>query len=93
MTALAPHGIPATVVSAEAAVGGGGAPGVTLPSAAIALDEDLALPLRHGPAVRRGRVPAVVGRIERGRLLLDLRSVDPADDDTLVAAILAAASA
>jgi len=81
------------VVSAEAAVGGGGAPGVTLPSAAIALAEDLALPLRHGPAVRRGQVPAVVGRIERGRLLLDLRSVDPADDDTLVAAILSAAGA
>jgi L-seryl-tRNA(Ser) seleniumtransferase len=93
VTALAPHGIPAAVVSAEAAVGGGGAPGVTLPSAAVALDENLALPLRHGPAVRRGQVPAVVGRIERGRLLLDLRSVDPADDDTLVAAILAAASA
>jgi L-seryl-tRNA(Ser) seleniumtransferase len=80
------------VVSTEAAVGGGGAPGVTLPSAAIALDENLALPLRHGPAVRRGQVPAVVGRMERGRLLLDLRSIDPADDDTLVTAIIAAAS-
>ena len=93
VAALAPHAIGATVVSAEAAVGGGGAPGVTLPSAAIALDENLALPLRHGPAVRRGEVPAVVGRLEKGRLLLDLRSVDPADDDTLVAAILAASSA
>jgi L-seryl-tRNA(Ser) seleniumtransferase len=93
VTALAPHGIPATVVSAEAAVGGGGAPGVTLPSAAIALDESLALPLRHGAAVRRGQVPAVVGRLEKGRLLLDLRSVDPADDDALVAAILTAARA
>jgi hypothetical protein len=30
--------------------------------------------------------------MERGRLLLDLRSIDPADDDTLVTAILAAAS-
>jgi L-seryl-tRNA(Ser) seleniumtransferase len=91
VSALAPHGIPATVVTSDAAVGGGGAPGVTLPSAAIALDEHLALPLRHGPAVRRGEVPPVVGRLERGRLLLDLRSVDPADDDTVVAAILAAA--
>jgi L-seryl-tRNA(Ser) seleniumtransferase len=81
------------VVTSDAAVGGGGAPGVTLPSAAIALDEHLALPLRHGPAVRRGEVPPVVGRLERGRLLLDLRSVDPADDDTVVAAILAAAGA
>jgi hypothetical protein len=30
--------------------------------------------------------------MERGRLLLDLRSIDPADDATLAAAILAAAS-
>jgi L-seryl-tRNA(Ser) seleniumtransferase len=93
VSALAPHGIPATVVTSDAAVGGGGAPGVTLPSAAIALDESLAVPLRQGPAVRRGGVPAVVGRIEKGRLLLDLRSVDPADDDALVAAIVAAACA
>jgi L-seryl-tRNA(Ser) seleniumtransferase len=57
------------------------------------LDESLAVPLRQGPAVRRGTVPAVVGRIEKGRLLLDLRSVDPADDATLVAAIVAAACA
>jgi L-seryl-tRNA(Ser) seleniumtransferase len=34
----------------------------------------------------------VVGRLEKGRLLLDLRSVDPADDDALVAAIVAAAA-
>jgi len=43
--------------------------------------------------VRRGTVPAVVGRVERGRLLLDLRSVDPADDERLVAAVLVAAAA
>jgi L-seryl-tRNA(Ser) seleniumtransferase len=92
VAALATSGIAASVVSTEAAVGGGGAPGVTLPSAAVALAENLALPLRHGPAVRRGEVPAVVGRMERGRLLLDLRSIDPADDATLVTAILAAAS-
>ena len=92
VAALVPQGIPATVVSTEAAVGGGGAPGVVLPSAAIALDENLALPLRQGPAVRRGEVPAVVGRMDKGRLLLDLRSVDPADDGTLITAILAAAS-
>ena len=57
----------------------------TLPSAAISLPELLAVPLRRGE-------PAVVGRLEAGRLLLDLRSVDPADDDRLVAAVLAAAS-
>jgi L-seryl-tRNA(Ser) seleniumtransferase len=93
VASLARHGIAATVVTTEAAVGGGGAPGVTLPSSAVALDESLALPLRHGPAVRRGEAPAVVGRMEKGRLLLDLRSIDPADDDALVAAILTAAAA
>jgi len=90
---LSRHGVPATAVSTEAAVGGGGAPGVTLPSAAVAVSEDLAGPLRAGPAVRRGEVPAVVGRVERGRLLLDLRSIAGEDDDRLVSAVLAAASA
>jgi L-seryl-tRNA(Ser) seleniumtransferase len=74
----------------EAAVGGGGGPGVTLPSAALSLPERLAAELRSGAAVRRGDVPAVVGRIEGGRLLLDLRTVAPADDERLAAAVLAA---
>ena len=79
-----------SVVGSRAAVGGGGAPGVTLPSAAISLPAGLAGPLRWSEPVRRGEVPAVVGRIEHGRLLLDLRSVDPGDDDRLAAAIRAA---
>jgi L-seryl-tRNA(Ser) seleniumtransferase len=87
---LAAHHVSASVVASEAAVGGGGAPGVTLPSAAVALPEELALPLRRGDAVRRGEVPAVAGRIERGALLLDLRSVAPEDDDRLTAAVIAA---
>lgn len=91
VAALAGHPVSATVVDAEAAVGGGGAPGITLPSSAVALPEDLAAPLRWGEAVRRGEVPAVVGRVAQGRLLLDLRSVDPADDDRLAAAVMAAA--
>jgi L-seryl-tRNA(Ser) seleniumtransferase len=31
-----------------------------------------------------------VGRVEGGRCLLDLRTVDPADDDALARAVLAA---
>jgi L-seryl-tRNA(Ser) seleniumtransferase len=89
---LAAHRVSASVVAAEGAVGGGGAPGVTLPGAAIALPAGLAAPLRRGDPVRRGTVPAVVGRIERGRLLLDLRSVDPDDDERLVAAVLTAST-
>jgi L-seryl-tRNA(Ser) seleniumtransferase len=38
----------------------------------------------------REGTPAVVGRIERDLVLLDLRSVEPADDDALAAALAAA---
>jgi L-seryl-tRNA(Ser) seleniumtransferase len=86
------HGLDARVVASQAAVGGGGAPGVLLPSAALSLPEDLAVPLRCGAAVSRGEVPAVVGRLDDGRLLLDLRSVAPEDDARLVDAILAASA-
>ena len=88
---LAGAGVDCQVVSSAAAVGGGGGPGVKLPSAAVSLPQHLAVELRSGPAVRRGDVPAVAGRIEGGRLLLDLRAVAPADDERLAAAVLAAA--
>ena len=52
-----------------------------------------AVPLRTGQAVRAGTAPAVVGRIENGRLLLDLRAVQDADDEPLTAAVIAAATA
>ncbi|BBY80271.1 L-seryl-tRNA(Sec) selenium transferase [Mycolicibacterium pulveris] len=75
----------AQAVDCVAAVGGGGAPGVELPSAAVSLPETCAAPLRVGD-------PAVVGRLENGRCLLDLRTVRPDDDDALVRAVLACMS-
>jgi L-seryl-tRNA(Ser) seleniumtransferase len=72
-------------------VGGGGAPGVGLPSAAVSLPAELAPALRAGEQVRRAAMPAVVGRLDDGRLLLDLRAVAPSDDAALCAAVLAAA--
>jgi L-seryl-tRNA(Ser) seleniumtransferase len=79
---LAAAGLDARVAAARAAAGGGGAPGVALDSAALSLPEALAVPLRRGE-------PAVVGRLESGRLLLDLRSVPEEQDPVLVDAILA----
>ncbi|HEY7487646.1 MAG TPA: L-seryl-tRNA(Sec) selenium transferase [Streptosporangiaceae bacterium] len=76
------HRLNAEVVDSVAAVGGGGAPGLELPSVALALPESLARPLRTGD-------PPVVGRVVRGRLLLDLRSVPPDQDEALAAAVLA----
>jgi L-seryl-tRNA(Ser) seleniumtransferase len=89
---LQEEGIEAAAVTTEAAVGGGGAPGVALPSAAVSLPSRLAGPLRAGPAVRTGTVPAVAGRTEGGRLLLDLRAIAPGDDDALARAVIAAAA-
>jgi len=88
---LAGAGLDARAVPSEAAVGGGGAPGVPLPSAAVSLPATLATALRAGAPVRSGAFPAVVGRVEDGRLLLDLKAVRPDDDELLAAAVLAAA--
>jgi L-seryl-tRNA(Ser) seleniumtransferase len=74
-------GVAADVVPSESVVGGGGAPGTVLPSSAVVLPAALAEPLRTSPT-------PVVGRVEGGRLLLDLRALAPAADDDLVAAVL-----
>ena len=75
----------AEVVDCVSAVGGGGAPDVELPSVAIALSEQYAVTLRTG-------APAVVGRIEDGRCLLDLRTVAPEDDAALLEAVRSCSS-
>ena len=69
-----------TAVPSEGRVGGGGAPGVPLPSAAVALSPDLAKALRLG-------TPSVVGHVHDGRLLLDLLTVPTELDDVLVEAV------
>lgn len=93
-------GLPIEVVPSAGAVGGGGAPGLELPGWAVALPEALAAPLRL-PAPsdtdvtdlpELTDVPAVVGRLDSGRLLLDVRALDPADLPTVAAAVAAAAT-
>jgi L-seryl-tRNA(Ser) seleniumtransferase len=84
-TALAARGVDATAVSSQATVGGGGAPGVTLPSAAVSLPE------RYASLLRAGH-PPVLGRLERGRCLLDLRALPAEQDDTVREAVLACTS-
>ncbi|GGW77000.1 L-seryl-tRNA(Sec) selenium transferase [Streptomyces lucensis JCM 4490] len=82
-SALAADGVDAHAVESAATVGGGGAPGVTLPSAALSLPEP------YAAALRTGDVP-VVGRLEAGRCLLDLRAVPEEDDDRLAEAVRSA---
>ncbi|MGZ4647682.1 MAG: L-seryl-tRNA(Sec) selenium transferase [Blastococcus sp.] len=78
---LTAESVEAVAVDAEARVGGGGAPEHPLPSAAVSLDAAFAEPLRLG-------TPPVVGYVVDGRTLLNLRSVPPAEDDALAAAVV-----
>jgi L-seryl-tRNA(Ser) seleniumtransferase len=84
---LARRGIAAEVVDGESTVGGGSLPGETLPTRLLALGvpspDKLAAQLRAGN-------PPVVARIEAERLLLDPRTVLPAQDEILLAALLTA---
>ena len=53
-----------------------------IPGEALSLPGDDALLAR----LRKGQ-PAVMGYLRQGRLLLDLRTVDPEDDPALIAAV------
>lgn len=70
-------------IAHDGRVGGGGGAEVPLPGWAIALEEELAAELRTGD-------PAVVGTVQGGACLLDLRCVPAEDEDTLVGAVAAA---
>ncbi len=75
------------VVRGRSTVGGGSLPGETLPTYLVAVHTDSADALAR--RLRLGQ-PAVVGRIEGERLLLDLRTVLPGQERGLVEALEAA---
>ena len=73
------------VVDTRSAVGGGSLPGQTQPSKAVALDSDE--PDRLAASLRAAD-PPLIGRIEEGHLLLDLRTVLPEQDYAVREAVL-----
>jgi L-seryl-tRNA(Ser) seleniumtransferase len=76
----------ASVVESDASVGGGAFPNTRIPSVALAFSRE---PDALESRLRLGN-PAVIARIAEGRLLIDLRTVQPAEDDRLAAALRAA---
>jgi len=74
------------LVEASALFGGGTSPEKPFPSRALAVSleslgaEEIAAGLREAE-------PPVVARIEEGRVLLDLRSIDPAEDPHVASAV------
>jgi len=83
MTAI---GVEARLASTAATIGGGSLPGETLSSFALVLRsrglsaEGLMARLRSGD-------PPVIGRVTEDVVILDLRTVDPAEDGLLAAAV------
>jgi L-seryl-tRNA(Ser) seleniumtransferase len=73
-------GLNATVVPAESFIGGGSAPVNPIPTAAVAISPPFPAPYDSDAALARAlRLgdPPVIGRIQKGVVLLDLRSVPP----------------
>ena len=81
----------AEVIDGDSVIGGGAAPGATLPTRLLAISidglsaDELAARLRHSD-------PPVIARVEEDRVVLDLRTVFPEQDEQLVSALRAASS-
>jgi L-seryl-tRNA(Ser) seleniumtransferase len=71
----------ATVIEGESVLGGGSTPDQSIPTWLIAISGSA----RRLEKQLRASNPAVVARIEKDQLLIDLRTVLPEDDETLAA--------
>ena len=60
-------------VGTDAVTGGGTLPGITIPSAGVTIAAGIVSALRSG-------TPPVMARTQDGATVVDLRTVDPADD-------------
>lgn len=79
--------IKAEVINGESVIGGGAAPSSVLPTCLVALTgenvsaDELAARLRFS-------TPPIIGRVEQERVLLDLRTVFPHQDEELTSAVI-----
>lgn len=80
----------AEVLPVRSMIGGGSLPEESLPSFATAIRADGVSGIQEIAHRLRLGEPAVVGRVEHNRLLLDPRTVHPRDDAVLRAAVLRA---
>ena len=77
------------IAPSTAQAGSGALPLEELPSVAVVLRPDFCSSEEFSRRLRRGRLP-VVGRIQRGNLLLDMRTVGDGEVDLLAAALAGA---
>jgi len=74
------------LLDGESVIGGGAAPSAVLPTRLIALTHS-ELSADELSARLRANAPAVIARVEEGRVLLDLRTVFPEQDGIVVAGL------
>jgi L-seryl-tRNA(Ser) seleniumtransferase len=72
----------------ESAIGGGAGPNTHPPTALIAISHPNRSADQVETALRLNQIP-IVARISEGLVLLDLRTVEPRDDDQILATLLA----
>ena len=88
---LAEHGISGcSVVEGKSVLGGGSTPMQSMPSPLVAIEGRPGRSATHVESGLRSYDPPVVARIERDRVLLDLRTVPEDQEDDLVAAVVQA---
>jgi L-seryl-tRNA(Ser) seleniumtransferase len=74
------------VVRTQSVIGGGSAPGATLPSRALAISSSDLSADEIARRLRCSETP-VIARVEEGRVLLDLRTVKPEQDEAVLSAV------
>jgi L-seryl-tRNA(Ser) seleniumtransferase len=79
-------GLNVEVVATRSVIGGGSAPGSTLPTRAIAVSSPEMGADEVAQRLREWETP-IIARVEDGRVLLDLRTVEPASDAVILAAV------
>ncbi len=79
-------GLSVEIVDGRSVIGGGAAPGSTLPTKLIGVSHP-ALSAEELAGALRGNSPPIIARVENDRVLLDLRTVFPDQDAAIVAAL------
>ena len=83
------QGVTLAVVEGKSVLGGGTAPSATLPTFVVAIVSEHFHPEELQSRLR-AQSPPVIARIEDDKLLLDLRTVDPQEEISLIASLRAA---
>jgi L-seryl-tRNA(Ser) seleniumtransferase len=79
-------GLTVEVVKTQSVIGGGSAPGATLPTRAVAVSSPDIGADEVARRLRSWETP-IIARVQEGRVLLDLRTVEPEQDEIVLRAV------